>query len=354
MTRLLIPTRNRPTAARNMLAFLAQFYPNTKVTLADGSASGYDSSYARAVDEFRDVLAIDYRRYNPDLLFFDRLLDVLRSLNDELIIIGADDDFPMMDTLHKGSEFLRNNSSYMGAGGSLIHITHITLADGYRLTARFGQTRTVRGSTPVQRAREYDRWYFPTTYSVTRREHAIERYERCARLMRHSGFYDYVIGLWDCIRQEYKGLPDVGFICTRNDTHSYWRWEDQFFYLRHGEEVIELMDKFRDKVLALQVMSEEEALSTSRLIQTRVVELAGWPTHSQAGFMHAKLFLDPVIQHQYKIFIGMFEDGNPERARFLERLRVILRSLEDNAYSDDNKGEAAKYETITGSRIATP
>jgi glycosyltransferase domain-containing protein len=105
MTPLLIPTRNRPTSLSNVLRYLARFYGSTWVIVADGSDEAYKTRNRQTIEAVKGDLAVEYRSYPPECSYFDRLLDVLRGESSELVTIGSDDDYPMMDTLGKGESF---------------------------------------------------------------------------------------------------------------------------------------------------------------------------------------------------------------------------------------------------------
>lgn len=344
MAKLLIPTRNRPTSTRNVLAYLAQFYPGTEVIVADGSCDGYGAAYAKTVDEFRDRLAIDYRVCDSGLSFFDRVLEVLKSLTDELTIMGADNYYPIMETLSEAEKFLLGNRGYMTAMGGVVHLV---LENDNRLTARYGPARSMESPSELLRIRDFTQWRSSTTYAVARREHLIDRYERI-KAMLLDGFYDYVVGAHDCMKGKLKGLPDIGFICSRSTAQSDRRADEQLFYLRRGSEIIALMEKLRDVLLAVAPVNrfnlEAPATHTvMRLITRRVADLAGAPAHLDPGFMQTRMFLQPEIQAQYKIFLNMFAEGTPDRDRYLHRLEFIARGMKADASSSD-----ATNEPVTG------
>src|SRR5215216_1320785 len=112
MTPLLIPTRNRPTSLSNVLRYLARFYPETQVIVADGSAEFHKDLNRQNIAAIEGGLAIDYRPYSPDLPFFDRLLDVLRRDSSEFVIMGSDDDYPVMETLAEAEAFLLQRKDF--------------------------------------------------------------------------------------------------------------------------------------------------------------------------------------------------------------------------------------------------
>ena len=175
MARILIPTRNRSTSLLVVLQFLDRFYPNTKVIIADGSNDQYAAENKGNLATNDLKIEVDYRRYDYEIPFFDRILDVLRDVSDEYIIMGSDDDLPLMDTMKKAEKLLDKDPGAVLAMGAMVHL--FLKADD-QIHARLGLARPILGQEAIPRCRLYAAWPYSTTYAVTRREHLIERYER--------------------------------------------------------------------------------------------------------------------------------------------------------------------------------
>jgi glycosyltransferase domain-containing protein len=343
MIPLLIPTRNRPTSLLNALRYLARFYRSTHVIIADGSAENYQTLNRRNVDAFKHDLAIDYRPYPADLPQFDRLLHVLRTETSEVIILSADDDFPMMETLREGGSFLQKNSDYAVAMGMIVNLTLKSPTD---LTAQLFLARPIVADDPIERVRRYSSWHnlFLTSYAVVRREALIERYERARKAFMVS-FHDYAIGVCDCLQGKIRALPKLGTIWTHNYTHSYWREEADLSFLRHSQEVMRIGDQFRRDLMQYGRLDEEAARKEStRLVLERVRALVGRPIYMLNGFENSPMFLNPTVQKQFDTFDALFEKDSPLRTEYEERLSFILAALNENAQSDDNQGQKKKSE----------
>jgi hypothetical protein len=196
------------------------------------------------------------------------------------------------------------------------------------------------------RARQFAAWPFSTTYAVTRREVLIERYERARKLFL-VGFFDFSVGVHDCMRGKLKAIPDIGFICTRNYKHSYLRADDRLIYLRRSQQVLEIVDQFYRDLIEYCGLDEEAAKAESEhLIKLRIVELAGRPAHKLQDFDEQPMFTNVDVQRQFDIFEDLFERDTATRARYGEKLAFILAAIKANAQSDDNRGEKGKYETL--------
>src|SRR5213083_1998891 len=123
MAKVILPTRNRPTSLAGVLAFLRTYYPHTQVIVADGSNDACKQMNRRMIAELADKPVVDYRPYDYEMHFFDRILDVLKSESDPYFIMGSDDDFPMMGVFDRAQAFLMSNLDYSTALGSTIHLT---------------------------------------------------------------------------------------------------------------------------------------------------------------------------------------------------------------------------------------
>ena len=344
MAKILIPSRNRPSSLGCVLGFLARFYPGSEVVVADGTNGEYKPRYRRVIDSFRDSLSLEYRPYDADLPFFDRILDALESLQDDLVIMGADDDYPIVDALAKGEAFLNGHPGYITAMGSIVHLR---LAPNGRMHARLGQARPIEARATMQRVMSYGEWPFSTTYAVTRREHLVERYKR-ARTQFLPRFHDFTVGVHDCTTGKLKALDEIGYFCTRNPRYSYLRADDPLIYLRRGEEVLRLVDVYRQDLLKhANGPTEFVRKNAIKLINYRIEELAGQRAHLRPGFSSSALFQDAVVRKQYDDFHGLFAEQHPARGALFDRLKYIVDALcEQGASTTDNEGEKSTYETL--------
>lgn len=343
MTPLLIPTRNRPTSLSNVLRYLARFYPSTWVIVADGSHETHQMRNRQTIEAIKGDLAVDYRPYPTEKSYVDRMLDVLRSESSELVIVGSDDDYPVMETLGQGEAFLHQNKDFSLAMGMLVNLQ---LNSPTELVAFPFIARSIQGEAPHLRAAFYANWPFPTTYAVGRRDVVIERHER-ARELFHVVLFDWSSGVHDCLRGKIKALPEVGFICTRNYKHSYLRPEAELVFLRRSDEVLQITDRFRRDLIRYAGLAEEEAKRRGEdLMKAFLREMLGRPMVCMRGFEQKAMFANPIVQKQIDIFEELFEKGTPARERYADRLALILSDIKANAASDDNTGEKHHYETL--------
>lgn len=343
MAPIVLPTRNRPNSLKWVLRYYAEYYPGTKLIIADGSTERFKPLNRAVTEAVGSALEIEYLPYPDALPLFDRLIDVIRNCPDEFIIMGSDDDFPVLETLKKGEDFLRRSPEFSTALGPLVHLR---MFSPEVMNVRLDVVRPINANAPQKRVRQFSLWSFSTTYAVTRREHLLERYELAQRFFL-AGFYDFIVGCHDAIRGKIKAMPDIGFFCTRNFNHSYLRATAPLVYLRKAEQVLEFNDYLIEQLQQSGDTSHDEAQEVARLaINRRVAALAGAPITRSAGFNEAPYFQHPAVQGQLQLFHQMFAEGTDARERYQGRMQFILDAMKSNVDSNDNEGEEEFYESL--------
>lgn len=341
MVKLVIPTRNRPTSLSGVLEFLSRYYPNTDVLIADGSEPGYDAQYKSVVEKSRDRLRIEYRRYPVEMGYIERLLAVLESLDDEHIAIGADDDYPMMDTFNAGEEFLIQNPDYVTVVPT--RVVFIVRRNG-KLKARLKMSESVDSDDVKERVLHYSNSRFATTYATTKRRHLIERYRRFQDLFL-VGFFDYQLGLHDCTMGKLHAIDDVGIITTRNFNHSYIRRDRSIWLGEIMPQVSTLRDILvRDLVEQNMQSNDAEELATKAYSIQIAHHLAPHVDNRIANDVE-RLELTGLQAEIYENYRAMFTAGTDMHERYFERMRMIVDQLVATTHSDDNADEPEKYAT---------
>jgi len=341
--RLFIPTRNRPTSLQSVLTWLARFYPGTGVIVADGSSEDHKARNRAAVEAAGSGLEIDYRAYPLECPFFARILDVLESLDDEALVFGADDEFPMMEVFEAGESHLRRNPDCVAVMGASLFLTQ---RNPERLSVRFNPARSLLARSPLARARHFMDWPVATTYALTRRGHLLERYRRAQECFL-AGIYDYVLGVHDALRGSVAAIPAIAFLSTRNYTHSYVRHGDKLFFVRQSGLILKTVDRLREDLLAAGVADEQAAARLAdRLVMGMIAERCGTPAHLRQGFRDSPAFLEEGIREQMALFQGIFTADSPVRRRYEEKLAFVAEAMRRNIASDDNVGEPRHYGTL--------
>lgn len=341
MPRFLIPTRNRPASLRGLFGFLDLFYPGTRLIIADGSDPDDQARNLETAGAFPQ-LDIEVVAYPPDLPFFERLYDVLQRLDDEMLSLGADDDYPLVDVYDRAQEILE-------AAPDLVTVVPadilVTLRAPGELSARLSPSRTVDADDVGKRVRDYAYWSFATSYGVTRRSHLLERYKMMAQL-NCAGFVDFQIGIDDVISGPVRALGEVGGIRSQTYQHNYFRPTEPLIYLRRADRVLAIRDHVRARLGATGLPEDTADRLANQAISQRIAELAGGPAPIRLGFARSKGFRDPALQEQFRAFYDWFERGTADRQSQLPKLRYVVDVLQRGVASEDGRQAGANYETI--------
>ncbi len=344
MVPLVIPTRNRPMSLSFLLKYLGEFNPGQRVVIANGSHHSYLAAYEEAVRDNDSLLQIEYKEYDSDLHFRDRMVDCVSGLDDDIIFVGADDDFPVLDTLYQGVEFLRANHDHVVAIGGIICLS---MLDEDQFNAKFLHAFSLQDEDIVSRLSKYSQWAFATSYAATRRDHYLER---CNNLQLNAMkiFGDYNVGLHDCLAGKIKALPEIGYFTTKLATHSRFGPPSRLHYLEHAQETLNLRDYYAEKIASTTAIDNQEARSIAdKLIAMKIAHWTGGSPQFLDGFGCSSLFRDEIVRKQYDAFQDLFRQGTAEQKKLGGNLRKVVDAmLEISEANSDNHGEPEKYDSI--------
>lgn len=342
--RLVIPTRNRPVAAACVLRHLARFYPGTRVTVADGSIGQYYEAYDRAIEAPSRQLQLDYRRYDWELPLGKRLIDTLEKLDDDLVLVGADDDFPVIDAFAQVVPFLRANRDFVLAIGAIVALAF--QSDG-NLRARLMHARSFIQDSPADRVADYARWPFPTGFALVRREHLIERFRKI-ELNAAPFFGDFTMAFHDLMAGKILALPTISYFRTNQRRHSKIRTSDQALIAQDEKIKSDLLRVYSENLSRFAAMTDPSAEElASRLIEARIASKAR-PPQNQEGFGSSDLFRNVQVQAQYRAFRQLFGKRGQVRARLIDQLRSVVEAMKEvESRGIDNSAEPRVYSSLT-------
>lgn len=322
--KLVIPTRNRAASLASVLQYLETFYPETRVVVADGSHDSMKAAVHDTVARF-EKLAPELRSYPYDVTYFDRLDDVLATLDDEFVALNADDDYPMMEVYQRGEVFLKDNPDYALAMGTLLVLD---LDSRGEILANIRQVRPINHDTVDGRVRQFTAWTFPLAYSVCRRDVLIAR-QRRARHCVLGELDDLVAGLSDCIEGKVHAIGDVSLVLTRHFAQKYLRVASKLEFFDEGPGIATLARQLADELVERGGMPADGAAKLATEIYARRVgsHLTGIPFHHQAQFINSNVHRHKFLSHQCEQFERMLTPGTAEQQRYGERLRYIGAAL---------------------------
>ena len=197
---IIVPTRNRPTSLRCLLAYLGKFYPGAKLVIADGSMPESQFENEAICREASGRLQLDYRAFDADIAFTERVRTVLESLPEDQYVFGADDDFPVLEVLGAARRFLEQNSDYSVCGG---YNYRLNIGDDGKMRRLMFNARSIEDNRASERYRRYADLDFHTYYCVASRSHFLSRYDRIEETF-IVGFGDYMLGFHDLMHGKLK------------------------------------------------------------------------------------------------------------------------------------------------------
>ncbi|MEM8551965.1 MAG: TIGR00180 family glycosyltransferase [Pseudomonadota bacterium] len=340
---LLIPTRNRPTALSSVLHYLARFASDTRVIVADGSGLEAAEENAQTAAELGARLALDYQHFPADLPLFDRLLSVLTPLTDDLVIMGSDDDYPLMETLRDAQKTLERSPDAVTAMGGKLGLK-LSAPNQAELSLR--PSRSLTQKSAEARLRSYARWPFSTTYAVTRRTQLIARYTR-ARDLFLPDFFDVAVGLHDAACGQVLALPQLGYVTTRNYGHAYLRTPGGLAFIENAPGILKLVTDTAADLVEYSGMDGDAAQDLAeQLFRSAVGQNAGAMAHEMRGFATSRDALDASALAQGAEFDALLKEGTQERSAFLPYLSMIVDGVQRSAASKDNANEARFSPTL--------
>lgn len=342
--KILIPTRNRPTSLRGLLEYLARFYPEAEVFVADGSTATFqmqNESYVRSVQQ-AGAPRVDYQAFDEDMSLFERLSTVLRSLDDEFIAMNADDDYPIVENLLLAERRLAETPGAMFAGG---HLIHININSTKSSIARLDAVRDITDSDVLTRLAMFGAFPFTTSYGVARRGLLLDRYD-FLQTWTSPSFFDLAVGMMDLIHGTFVSVPEFAFICTRNEVHSYYRPEDGLAYLRNAAKVLDLNDRLVQRLVSDGCDPQRTTEVVGQVIASRLAGVVGNPPFRLTGFRDNYPYNTAEMAHARGKFAELFTANTPERERYDDRLAFISDNVRHVLESTDNAGEQAVYGTL--------
>jgi glycosyltransferase domain-containing protein len=340
--KLVLATRNRPRHVKDLLRYLAKFYPGSQIVVADGSHSDVQPVVGAICADARAALDITFQAYPAETPLFARLLSCIQGLDDDHLAMTADDDYPILETYAQAAHILASSD----AVSTVVPFDVILNQDAAdSISAVFSASRPIMDKTPARRVENFSKWSFATSYGVSRRATLIARYTALSQTY-CPGFIDYQIGLEDCLEGCVAAMPDLGCIRTHSYQGAYLRPADRLVFLRKSSDALAIVDHIARRLTQNDTIDAPAAHKIAqKSMMNRIAELVGSGHRTRHGFATSSMFLDPIVQAQYDKFYALFEHGTQARAAYVERLTYVKELLV--AQSQDLPAEGnGNYENL--------
>lgn len=339
---LIVPTRNRPGKFGDLLQYLADFYPHSRVIVADGSDKAEQDKVANICATAVLGAQISFRPYPADLPLFDRLVDVVLSCEDEVLALTADDDYPLMDTFALAAKQLAGDARLSCVIPFSVLLTQ--KADS-QLKARLSHSHFIGASSAAGRLEAFAKWPFATSYGAVRRDTLLARYRSLAKGY-CAGFVDFQIGAEDCFSGRIAAMPQLGSLRTHSYRGSYLRPSDPLIFLRRSAEVLDIIERLSIRLAEVDQIGIDAAKTrVQAAISHRIAALVGAGPASRANFNQTLPFTSAPVQNQFAQFYDLFREGTQMRQKYSQALGYVGRILLSDTAVDVQEGSGDR-ETV--------
>jgi len=350
MATIFMPTKNRSSSLERVLAFFARTAPGFAMVIADGSNPEFTKKNRTVIDSFASKLNIELRQYDEATPMRERVVDGLEGIDDEFVAMGADDDFLDVGIIERGESFLKTHPDYVVAMGYRVDLD-LRLREYVRAT--LFHAFSIEMDDVLERLNHYTGWSYATTYSVSRKQHLLERYRKLfsmdfrrfdpdAEFPMIYGFNDYILGIFDLLCGKIKVFPELSCVSTKLPGMNYMRSYDPLGHLEQSEGILYLRDVLTDELIKCCGYSEKHAhYQSSMLLRKRLGELLGANLTSRYDFISSSYFKDQDVILQLREFNWMFEkstgEGSPS-SNLLEAAHEFLLHMTDGDASSAYAG----------------
>jgi glycosyltransferase domain-containing protein len=172
---VVLPTRNRPDHVAAQLRFFRDCGLAHSIIIADSSDDARAQSVRACCVGFGE-----YRRFDPATPVYDKLVDVIRSLDTPYVVIAPDDDVTFPHAIDASLAYLRQNSDYVAAHGYVL--TFGMQGSDFDVHGIFSFTPTIAEDEPLRRHYHLMRRYQPFIWAVFRTQTYIAATEAARKI----------------------------------------------------------------------------------------------------------------------------------------------------------------------------
>ena len=172
-----MPTHNRPHFLRRLFRFYEQVKPGFPFFVVDSSdppQAQQNRLVIKEVGRSQRSLQIEYQHFDLDLV--NKCARALSRLSSPHVVLCADDDFLIPDTVQVCSRFLQDHPDYSTAQG----LTTIARHAGTHVTQRLTTSYAIRHDDALSRCRRLASCWFSNFYAVSRTHDLAEMFQLTA------------------------------------------------------------------------------------------------------------------------------------------------------------------------------
>jgi|GEM_PF-2366532 len=219
---VIIPTKNRSAFLRRLLIYYAATGFDYKIIIADSSEKSHLDHNIETINTVNSKLDISHEFYEDTIVFKEKIFQSLFRINTPYVVIGADDDFFVPNTIELAINFLENNPDYsMISGEPLIFYLDSSKSHG-RIQFLGGYPQnSIEDDDPCSRLTKHLSNVTSTWYSIYRTKQLMEYW----KIMRLSNFDTIFIELvpscLSMIQGKFKKLDNLYMVRQYNAPREY-------------------------------------------------------------------------------------------------------------------------------------
>jgi glycosyltransferase domain-containing protein len=250
---VIVPTRNRHALCASLIEYLRRCGVECAIIVADSS----DTDQASRNEDFCRGRAADYRRYAPEVPFYDKVLDVLNGVTSAFVVMLPDDDIPVPRALRQCVTLLRQNDDIVAAWGYVVdYAMHGEQFDIFRVR---WSAPGLNEQSPFERVYHLVRRYQPFFWAVFRTG-ALTRSISEARFASRIVFQELTTTLTAALQGKIARLPIV-YSLRGAEVCSYERAkvEPLFAFLENAATFFREYTDYRDNLVRFVQTKLEDA-----------------------------------------------------------------------------------------------
>lgn len=169
MLTLIIPTFNRPQHLKRALSFYNEKKLKYRIIIADSSNEKISFNNRQTVSLFPQLL-ISFYTFDPSVSHRQKVASIISYVDTSYVLMGAEDDFFIPESIELCLKFLISNNSYSAAQGSYLGFTFKPQSqniDFYMMNEVYGM-RSIEDEQYENRFKEVSCNYISTWYAIQR------------------------------------------------------------------------------------------------------------------------------------------------------------------------------------------
>lgn len=213
---VVIPTYNR----YEKLIKLINYYKNSRIKFSiiilDSSIIKKEEIIRMQLDTFDNF---SYLLFDSNIFFADKIARGLELVKTQFVVLNADDDFLVPNTIIKSAEFLNNNEEYSICQGMFVSFKEKDYSENGFFYDCYLNMKSIEFDNPIDRFTYFLNNYFPVFYGVYRIELLMDIFRKNKLFTDDTRFSELLPAMLTSINGKIKILDDL-FVALEESINS--------------------------------------------------------------------------------------------------------------------------------------